>query len=63
MEGIELTKDKKYAVRVLTRNLDSKRAKALASLPGVELMQGTFANEATLRKGYAGCDGAVSPLP
>lgn len=57
-----LVKDGKYKVRILTRDLHSKRAKELEALPGVELMEGTFANQDTLRKGYEGCDGAVRTL-
>ena len=53
-----LVKDKKYHVRVLTRDTTSKRAKALLELGNVELLSGTFASEETLRAGYAGCDGA-----
>jgi hypothetical protein len=52
-----LVKDGKYAVRVLTRDLHSKHAKSLTALsPLVELVEGTFANEKTLRDGYTGCD-------
>jgi hypothetical protein len=53
-----LVKDKKYSCRVLTRDSTSPRAKALLALGNVELVEGTFANETTLRKGYAGCNGA-----
>jgi len=58
----ELVKDNKYQARVLTRDANNARAQKLASLPGVELVQGSFANEETLRKGFRGCDGAVSPF-
>jgi hypothetical protein len=54
----ELVKDGKYTVRILTRDLNSKRAKDLVALGNVELMEGTFANQDTLRKGFEGCDGA-----
>jgi hypothetical protein len=47
-----------YSVRVLTRDPKSKRAQQLASLPNVELLQGTLDNDEHLRKGYAGCWGA-----
>jgi hypothetical protein len=53
-----LVSDKKYHCRVLTRDLTSARAKHLASLGNVELLEGTFADEADLRKGFQGCDGA-----
>jgi hypothetical protein len=53
-----LVEDKKYSVRVLTRDLNSKRAQNLLSLGNVELFEGSFASEATLRAGYEGCDGA-----
>ncbi|EXJ85591.1 hypothetical protein A1O1_05956 [Capronia coronata CBS 617.96] len=53
-----LVKDKKYKCRVLTRDANSSRAKALLDLGNVELVEGTFASEADLRKGFRGCDGA-----
>jgi hypothetical protein len=53
-----LVKDKKYSCRVLTRDTTSKRAQELLSLGNVELMEGTFGDEAVLRKGFNGCDGA-----
>lgn len=53
-----LVKDKKYKVRALTRDVSSKRAKDLVALGNVELIEGTFASEADLRKGFRGCDGA-----
>ncbi|KAI9729312.1 MAG: hypothetical protein M1834_006983 [Cirrosporium novae-zelandiae] len=53
-----LTKDHKYHLRILTRDPASKRAQQLAALPQVELVEGTFTNEDTLRKGFSGCDGA-----
>ncbi len=56
----ELVKDEKYEVRVMTRDPESRRAKELAALPGVELFKGSFANENDLRHGLEGCDGAVS---
>jgi hypothetical protein len=53
-----LVQDKKYLVRVLTRSQSSIRAKYLASLGNVEFIEGTFASESDLRRGYQGCDGA-----
>ncbi|KAI7759212.1 hypothetical protein LZL87_008589 [Fusarium oxysporum] len=53
-----LTKDGAYSLRVLTRDANSKRAKELAELGDVEFVEGSFANEDNLRKGYAGCWGA-----
>lgn len=50
-----LVKDGAYAVRVLTRDTESKHAKDLVALGNVELMEGSFANEDTFRKGYEGC--------
>lgn len=53
-----LVADKKYSVRILTRDTNSVRAKALVALGNVELLEGSLANEDTLRAGYTGCDGA-----
>jgi hypothetical protein len=53
-----LVSDKKYQVRVLTRDATSDRAKELLALGNVELLQGTLTNEETLRKGFRGYDGA-----
>src|ERR1700739_501960 len=53
-----LVADKKYSVRALSRDPNSRRAKALLALGNVESIEGTFADEATLRKGFQGCDGA-----
>ena len=53
-----LVHDKKYQVRVLTRNKTSPRAKHLESLGNVEFIEGSFASESDLRTGYHGCDGA-----
>ncbi|OHE94951.1 NmrA-like family protein [Colletotrichum orchidophilum] len=47
-----------YSLRVLTRDSSSSRAKELAKLEDVEFIEGTFANESDLRKGFAGCWGA-----
>ncbi|KAK5240108.1 hypothetical protein LTR40_012239, partial [Exophiala xenobiotica] len=51
-----LVKDKKYKCRVLTRDANSARAKDLLALGNVELLEGSFASEADLRKGFRGCD-------
>ncbi|PSN72082.1 NAD(P)-binding protein [Corynespora cassiicola Philippines] len=48
----------KYHCKILTRDLNSARAKELAALPNVSLVEGTFADEEALRAGFAGCDGA-----
>ncbi|KAH0844153.1 hypothetical protein AYO21_02094 [Fonsecaea monophora] len=53
-----LVKDKKYRCRILTRDVNSRRAKELVALGNVELMEGSFANEGDLRKLFRGCDGA-----
>ncbi|KAB5527919.1 hypothetical protein GE09DRAFT_1253435 [Coniochaeta sp. 2T2.1] len=54
-----LVQDGKYAVRLLTRDPGSRRAKELAALsPNVELFAGSFMSEADLRTGFSGCWGA-----
>jgi hypothetical protein len=53
-----LVADKKYSVRALSRDATSRRAKALLALGNVEIVEGTFADETTLRNGFRGCDGA-----
>ena len=53
-----LVADGKYFVRALTRDRGSRRAQALAELGNVEIVEGTFADEDTLRAGFQGCDGA-----
>jgi hypothetical protein len=53
-----LVKDKRYKCRVLTRDAKSRRARDLAALGNVELVEGTFASETDLRNGFRGCDGA-----
>ncbi|KAF4970227.1 hypothetical protein FSARC_2692 [Fusarium sarcochroum] len=53
-----LTQDGTYSLRVLTRDVNSGRAQQLAKLGDVEFIEGSFANEENLRKGYAGCWGA-----
>jgi uncharacterized protein YbjT (DUF2867 family) len=50
-----LVKDDAYTVRILTRDQTSRRAKELASLgPGISFLEGSFANEETLRSGFTG---------
>ena len=51
-----LVKDGAYAARVLTRDPNSPRALSLVELGNVELVEGTFANEEDLRKGFRGCE-------
>ena len=53
-----LVADKKYSVRVLTRDAASPRAQALLALGNVSLLEGTFADEDVLREVFRGCDGA-----
>ncbi|OJJ07638.1 hypothetical protein ASPVEDRAFT_142288 [Aspergillus versicolor CBS 583.65] len=53
-----LVRDKKYQVRVLTRNRASPRARQLEALGNVEFIEGSFASESDLRRGFRGCDGA-----
>ncbi|KAA8564214.1 hypothetical protein MFRU_077g00170 [Monilinia fructicola] len=61
-QGIPIIKalvaDRKYQVRVLTRDTTSTRAQKLLALGNVELFEGTFADEEILRHGYQDCDGA-----
>ncbi|TFB02454.1 NmrA-like family domain-containing protein 1 [Trichoderma ghanense] len=49
-----LVKDGAYAVRFLTRDATSARAKLLLGLGDVEALEGTFASETDLRKGFRG---------
>ncbi|KAM0452031.1 hypothetical protein ACHAPV_009755 [Trichoderma viride] len=49
-----LVKDKAYAVRFLTRDATSARSKQLLALGNVEAIEGTFASESDLRKGFRG---------
>jgi hypothetical protein len=53
-----LVADGKYAVRVLTRDLHSARAKELLVLGNVSFLEGTFADEVVLREGFSSCDAA-----
>jgi hypothetical protein len=61
-QGIPITRalvaDEKYSVRVLSRDPASRRATDLLALGNVSIVEGTFADEATLREGFRGCDGA-----
>src|SRR5437588_7725750 len=54
-----LVADKKYSVRALSRDPTSRRAKELLALGNVSFLEGTFADEAALREGFRGCDGAL----
>ena len=42
----------------MSRDATSRRANALLALGNVEIVEGTFADEATLREGFRGCEGA-----
>lgn len=53
-----LVADRKYSVRALSRDSHSRRAKALLALGNVSILEGSFADEAVLREGFRGCDGA-----
>src|SRR6201986_5397058 len=53
-----LVSDKKYSVRFLSRDPASRRAKDLLALDNVSVLEGSFADEAVLREGFRGCDGA-----
>lgn len=61
-QGIPIIKslvaDKKYHCRILTRDTTSPRAQELLALGNVTLVEGTFANEKTLRDGFAGAKAA-----
>ena len=61
-QGIPIVKalvaDKRYSVRVLSRDSTSPRAKALLELGNVSFLEGSFADEAVLREGLRSCDGA-----
>ncbi|KAK2592748.1 hypothetical protein QQS21_009552 [Conoideocrella luteorostrata] len=49
-----LVKDGAYSVRFLTRDARSRRSQDLLSLPNVQALEGTFADEDTLREGFRG---------
>jgi uncharacterized protein YbjT (DUF2867 family) len=51
-----LTKDFKYAVRVITRSATSTEATSLSSIPGVEIFEGDAYSESDLRKAFVGVD-------
>lgn len=51
-----LVGDCAYKARVLTRDTTSIRAKQLLLSSNVELVEGSFASEEDLRKGFNGCD-------
>src|ERR1700761_6002576 len=53
-----LVSDKKYSVRFLSRDSGSRRAVDLLALDNVSVLEGSFADEAILREGFRGCDGA-----
>ena len=53
-----LVADKKYSVRFLSRDSASRRARDLLALDNVSTLEGSFADEAILREGFRGCDGA-----
>lgn len=57
-----LVSDKRYHCKILTRDLNSLRAKQISTLPNVSFVEGTFADEAALRAGFQGCDGAFVNL-
>src|SRR5689334_1352337 len=59
-----LVRDGKYAVRILTRDASSARARALVALSpsGVTFLEGSFASTATLRAGFTGCTHAFVNL-
>ncbi|EFY84568.1 hypothetical protein J3459_012787 [Metarhizium acridum] len=49
-----LVQDGAYAVRFLTRDVNSQRSKHLLSLGNVEALEGTFTDEDALRRGFRG---------
>jgi uncharacterized protein YbjT (DUF2867 family) len=55
-----LVADKKYSVRVLTRDSTSPRAQALLALGNVSMLEGSFADEDVLRGGFAAVTGHSS---
>src|SRR6201988_1812112 len=61
-QGIPITRarvaDKKSSFRFLSRNSASRRAMDLLALDNVSILEGSFADEAILREGFRGCDGA-----
>lgn len=57
MARLLLQSSSQYAVRALTRNPDSKAARALAA-QGAEVVQGDLTDATTLDAAFAGCWGA-----
>ncbi|MFJ1672936.1 NmrA family NAD(P)-binding protein [Streptomyces bottropensis] len=53
-----LVADRRYSVRLLTRDATSARARELLALGNVSILEGSFADEDVLREGFRGCDGA-----
>ncbi|KAF5676537.1 hypothetical protein FHETE_2033 [Fusarium heterosporum] len=53
-----LVEDNGYSLRILTRDPKSSRAQSIAALGDVDVIQGSFADETALRKGFEGCWGA-----
>jgi hypothetical protein len=53
-----LVGDGRYSVLALSRDTGSARACSLLEMGNVEILEGTFADEETLRKGFRACDGA-----
>ena len=53
-----LSNSGRYAARVLTRNLTSERAKNIAKLPNVSLIQGSQDNQEDLHRALNGVWGA-----
>ncbi|KAH8797922.1 hypothetical protein F5884DRAFT_825476 [Xylogone sp. PMI_703] len=56
--GTALSQSGRYRARVLTRNLESSRAKQLAALPNVVLLQGSQDNQQDLHNVFRGVYGA-----
>src|SRR6201992_1802549 len=55
---LALVSNKKSSVRFLSRDPASRRAADLLALDNVSVLEGSFADEAILREGFRGCDGA-----
>ncbi|UPL01756.1 hypothetical protein LCI18_012690 [Fusarium solani-melongenae] len=53
-----LSESERYRVRVLTRNVESRRSRELASLPNVTLIQGRQDNQQDLHDAFRGVYGA-----
>jgi uncharacterized protein YbjT (DUF2867 family) len=53
-----LVESNRYAVRVLTRNANSARAKALSALPNVSFVEGSQDNQSDLHRAFDGAYGA-----